>query len=143
MLLAGCINLHVWWLNHPHPLWACCDEGKCPHPILSLASQALQAKKRSVYRWFFLLPLDAIVSCYILYTWPDLTYFHVALTFIRRLTAIFFCQVKKAFRKKSFQCHPDLCPPAQRPAAEKAFKEVAEAYAILSGRKFALVHLSV
>ncbi|BDA40703.1 probable chaperone protein DnaJ 2 at N-terminal half [Coccomyxa sp. Obi] len=43
-------------------------------------------------------------------------------------------EVKKAFRRKSLECHPDLCPPSQRPEAEKTFKELAEAYAKLSGR---------
>ena len=43
-----------------------------------------------------------------------------------------FTQIKQAFRKKSLQCHPDLCPPSQRPSAELAFRELAEAYAALS-----------
>ena len=46
-----------------------------------------------------------------------------------------YSQVKRAFRQKSLKCHPDLCPPSQRVEAEKAFKELAEAYAKLSGRK--------
>ncbi len=41
-------------------------------------------------------------------------------------------QIKAAFRKKSLQCHPDLCPPIQRESAEQAFRELAEAYAILT-----------
>ncbi|CAK0734636.1 hypothetical protein CVIRNUC_000460 [Coccomyxa viridis] len=41
-------------------------------------------------------------------------------------------EIKQAFRKKSLQCHPDLCPPSQRPSAELAFRELAEAYAALS-----------
>ncbi len=44
-------------------------------------------------------------------------------------------QIKQAFRQKSLQCHPDLCPPAQRQSAEAAFREVAEAYSILSKGK--------
>lgn len=47
-------------------------------------------------------------------------------------------QIKAAFRKKSLQCHPDLCPPVQRETAEQAFREVAEAYAILSKGKHLL-----
>lgn len=43
-----------------------------------------------------------------------------------------YTQIKQAFRKKSLQCHPDLCPPSQRPSAELAFRELAEAYAALS-----------
>ena len=43
-----------------------------------------------------------------------------------------YSQIKQAFRKKSLQCHPDLCPPSQRPSAELAFRELAEAYAALS-----------
>jgi hypothetical protein len=45
-------------------------------------------------------------------------------------------QIKQAFRKKSLECHPDLCPPSERASAENAFKELAEAYAKLSGRKW-------
>ncbi|CAL5225518.1 g8348 [Coccomyxa viridis] len=41
-------------------------------------------------------------------------------------------EIKQAFRQKSLQCHPDLCPPAQRRSAEAAFREIAEAYSILS-----------
>lgn len=41
-------------------------------------------------------------------------------------------QIKQAFRQKSLQCHPDLCPPAQRESAEQAFREIAEAYSTLS-----------
>ncbi len=41
-------------------------------------------------------------------------------------------QIKQAFRQKSLQCHPDLCPPAQRESAEQAFREIAEAYSSLS-----------
>lgn len=44
-------------------------------------------------------------------------------------------QIKKAFRRRSLELHPDLCPPAQRGQAETAFKELAEAYAKLSRRK--------
>ena len=41
-------------------------------------------------------------------------------------------QIKQAFRDKSLQCHPDLCPPAQRESAEAAFREIAEAYSSLT-----------
>ena len=49
-------------------------------------------------------------------------------------------QIKQAFRQKSLQCHPDLCPPAQRESAEAAFREVAEAYSILSKGKGKMHH---
>lgn len=53
-------------------------------------------------------------------------------------------QIKQAFRQKSLQCHPDLCPPAQRESAEAAFREIAEAYTILTkGKASSILSLSL
>ncbi|KAK9821222.1 hypothetical protein WJX81_002412 [Elliptochloris bilobata] len=43
-------------------------------------------------------------------------------------------EIKRAFRLLCLRWHPDLCPPAQRQEAEQAFRNIAEAYAALSGR---------
>jgi len=40
-------------------------------------------------------------------------------------------ELNKAYRKRCLECHPDRKPEAERPEAEKQFKEVQEAYEIL------------
>jgi len=44
-------------------------------------------------------------------------------------------EIKKAYRKLAVKYHPDKVPPAQKTQAETKFKEISEAYAILSDEK--------
>ena len=48
-------------------------------------------------------------------------------------------QIKDAYRRLCLQHHPDLCPPAQKAAAERYFKEISSAYQQLSRRTFLLI----
>lgn len=41
--------------------------------------------------------------------------------------------LKAAYRRRVWELHPDRQAPHERPAAEQAFKEVSEAYRVLSG----------
>ena len=41
-------------------------------------------------------------------------------------------EIKQAYRKLAVQCHPDRVPPEKKKEAEEKFKEVSEAYAVLS-----------
>ncbi|CAN9093433.1 unnamed protein product [Alternaria alternata] len=41
-------------------------------------------------------------------------------------------EVKKAYRKMALKCHPDKAAPDEKEAANKAFQEIAFAYAVLS-----------
>src|SRR5215467_6190098 len=41
-------------------------------------------------------------------------------------------QIKKAYRQLARKHHPDLKPPAERAAASERFKEINEAYEVLS-----------
>ncbi|KAH7621752.1 hypothetical protein Ndes2526B_g02567 [Nannochloris sp. 'desiccata'] len=50
-------------------------------------------------------------------------------------------EVKDAYRRLCMQHHPDLCPPDQKLAAEKYFKEITEAYTRLS-RQASSAHAS-
>ena len=44
-------------------------------------------------------------------------------------------QIKRAYRAKVLQCHPDVCPASERLHAEEAFRQASEAYARLTGRE--------
>src|SRR5512136_2149781 len=41
-------------------------------------------------------------------------------------------EIKKAYREMALRFHPDRVPPEQKKEAEEKFKEVSEAYAVLS-----------
>ncbi|PON88772.1 DnaJ domain containing protein [Trema orientale] len=40
-------------------------------------------------------------------------------------------EVKAAYRRKVWDCHPDLFPPNQKPLAESNFKSISQAYTLL------------
>ncbi|MCM8827504.1 MAG: DnaJ domain-containing protein, partial [Candidatus Omnitrophica bacterium] len=41
-------------------------------------------------------------------------------------------EIKKAYRQLALQFHPDRVPPEKKKEAEEKFKEISEAYAVLS-----------
>ena len=51
-------------------------------------------------------------------------------------------QIKRAYRAKVLQYHPDVCPASERPHAEEAFRQASEAYARLTGRERPSTHPS-
>jgi len=44
-------------------------------------------------------------------------------------------EIKKTYRKLAMKCHPDRVPENEKKAAEEKFKEISEAYAVLSDEK--------
>ena len=41
-------------------------------------------------------------------------------------------EIKRAYKKAALRCHPDRVPPEEKDEAEKLFKDVGEAYSVLS-----------